>query len=247
MFKYVSSVNGEIEQRCEADCIAEACNKLGFENGDFIVHDETRANCGVCLIERVVEQAEAVQEETVSIIVDGELVGFTGQAAKVILDLQDELKNERAEDGYADACSTIGDGLTDLFNALGVDGDSYGDDAAEAYVIGRALSMLAEELKPLHIQPAEAGGLEIPGAANFLRFEKDSSSSWGCRIYLGDEQLAECNLETAQRWTRIINFGFPAPDEGSHTAEEYLACSILDCPKCTNFGAAPASRNADRC
>ena len=85
--------------------------------------------------------------------------------------------------GYDEACSVIGFALSDLMNSLGIDPDSWGDDAAEAAVIAGILKRFQREfedlpfrydpeegefvvthpLEPIGTTNAQLNGAEFPG------------------------------------------------------------------------------------
>ena len=69
-----------------------------------------------------------------------------------------------AEDiGYWEACESIGNGVSFLFNALSIDGDDYGQDTAEAESLSEALRRIARGLEPMGITPNDDDGdLQLP-------------------------------------------------------------------------------------
>ena len=72
-----------------------------------------------------------------------------------------------AEDiGYREACESIGNGVSFLFNALSIDGDDYGEDTAEAESLSEALKRIARGLEPMGITPNDDDGdLHLPTKA----------------------------------------------------------------------------------
>ena len=71
-----------------------------------------------------------------------------------------------AEDiGYWEACESIGNGVSFLFNALSIDGDDYGQDTAEAESLSEALKRIARGLEPMGITPNDDGDLQLPTKA----------------------------------------------------------------------------------
>ena len=123
-----------------------------------------------------------------------------------------------AEDiGYREACESIGNGVSFLFNALSIDGDDYGQDTAEAESLSEALKRIARGLEPMGITPNDDDGdLQLPIKAleqsEWVRCDerdpdKKGESYLGAHKVDGDWITYEVWFSATGKWVDIMDGG----------------------------------------
>nr|BDD48053.1 hypothetical protein 7 [Pseudomonadaceae bacterium] len=134
-----------------------ACPFCG-ENSNYVERIELNScavvcDCGVIGPERSPESDDDLQTEALQELDPGHVAAICAwQAAQQPAQASARELEAANMEGYDESCRVINDGLAQLMNALGIDPESWGDDAAEAAVISGILARMARDLGPLPVQ-----------------------------------------------------------------------------------------------